>query len=130
MLAMSFADIKNRTVSVMAVVGMGLLLFLVRMNAGVEIKELLIGLLPGAFLLLTAVVTKERIGKGDGMAVCSLGVGYGVEDVLIILLSALFTAALTAIVLLVLRRADRKTELPFLPFLFCGWMVKVCTFLT
>ncbi len=127
---MSFADIKNRMVPVMAVIGMGLLLFLTRLGNEMEIKELMIALLPGIFLLLLAAATKERIGKGDGMVVCSLGMGYGIDDILIILLAALFAAALMAIVLLVLRRADRKTELPFLPFLFCGWVVKVCALLT
>ena len=60
---------------------------------------------------------------GDALVLLCLGAGYRWERVTAMLFGALCLAAVFSLVLLILKRADRKTELPFLPFLFFGWCI-------
>lgn len=113
-------DMKTKRVPVVALAVAGLLAVVYRLCTGTELLDLVTGLIPGVVLLMLAYVTKESIGTGDGGMLCVMGLFYGVTEVLAILGMALVLAAVTAIVLLTAHRAGRKTELPFLPFLFLG----------
>ena len=96
-----------------------------RLFEGVTISKLAYGLVPGVVLLFVAWITKEKIGIGDGLLLLSLGFGYGIESMMLLLAAAFGAAAVKSMVLLVFGRANRKTEIPFLPFLFVGWLVSV-----
>ena len=96
-----------------------------RFITGTGFLELLCGLLPGVLLLLFAFVTRESIGTGDGLVLCALGMFCGAKTALAVLGMALVLASVLAMVLLVLRRAGRKTELPFLPCLWGGYLLSL-----
>ena len=85
--------------------------------------EILIALLPGLFCLLLGYVTRQAIGYGDGILICSLGLIYTWQDVVQICSIAIVFAGLMGIVLLVVFRKNGKYEIPFVPFLFLGWCV-------
>ncbi len=116
-------DIKWKQVSVPVVVTAVILVTVYRLFSGTGITELLAGLIPGIGLLLTAFFTKESIGTGDGLTLCVLGLFCGMQRALAILGMALVISAVLAMVLLVLKRAGRKTELPFLPCLCTGYLL-------
>lgn len=116
-------DLKTRKVPVMAVVLCGTAALVYRFCAGTGIAELILGLVPGLCMLALAFFTKESIGTGDGLVLCALGMFCGLRRTLAILGMALVLAAALAIVLLVLRRVERKTELPFLPNLMAGYLL-------
>ena len=118
-------DFKQKKIPVLPVAAMGVLLLLFRLWNGVELRELAAGLLPGAGLLLFARLSREAVGTGDGLVLLALGMGYGAEEILVMLFVALCLAAGLSVVLLVSKRAGRKSEIPFLPFLFFGWMAGV-----
>ena len=118
-------DLKYKKVPVWAVLVFGAVVLGYRFYAGAGIVELLFGLVPGILLLLTAFCTRESIGYGDGMVLCVLGLFLGIKNALAVLGMALFLAALPAGLLLVLKRAGRKTELPFLPCLFAGALLRL-----
>ena len=118
-------DMKTKTIPVaaVAVAAMGVVLY--RFFMGTGIGTLTAGLIPGVLLLILAFATKESIGMGDGLVLCMLGMFGGWRQCLAVLGTALMLSAGLAIVLLVCRRAGRKTELPFLPCLFGGYLL-VC----
>ena len=118
-------DLLYKKIPIRAVVVFGVSVLGYRVYAGAGIGELLAGLVPGAMLLLTSFCTKESIGYGDGMVLCVLGIFLGIRRSLAVFGMALVFAALSAIILLALKKAGRKTELPFLPCLFAGYLLSL-----
>lgn len=116
-------DIKRKSIPVLPVLGLGVTLLAFRLTEAETAKELLCGFLPGIVLTLISFFSKEGIGMGDALVLLCLGAGYRWEKVTAMLFGALCLAAVFSLVLLILKKADRKTELPFLPFLFFGWCI-------
>lgn len=81
------------------------------------------GILVGICLLGISKVTREALGYGDGIAVAVTGSYLGLWENVELLLGGLFFAAIVSAILLVTRKAGRKTRLPFVPFLFLAHMV-------
>ncbi|MCI8463966.1 MAG: hypothetical protein HFG25_13660 [Lachnospiraceae bacterium] len=81
-----------------------------------------IAMLPGA-VLMTAALYTDHAGWGDGIVMLILGASLKREESLLAFCAGLGLAALFSLSLLVLRRADRKTRLPFLPFLALGMLI-------
>ena len=78
---------------------------------------ILAALLPGVFLLILGFVTRHAVGYGDGLLMCAVGPALGAGLMAGALMLAFFMSALMGIVLLVFKKADRKTKIPFVPFL-------------
>lgn len=83
----------------------------------------LAGALPGVFLLLAGRITEEAIGYGDGAAVLVCGSFLGFWGCLEVTLWGLLLTAPVSLSLIVLKKAGRKTRLPFLPFLLAGYAI-------
>ncbi len=125
LLVLSIFDMRTKEVPVWFVGLAAGAALIFRMCESVPVLQLLAGLLPGIFVLLLAVCTRESIGTGDGLVVCALGLFCGLKETVAVFGMALFFAAVVALVLLVLKRAGRKTELPFLPCLCTGYLLCV-----
>lgn len=81
------------------------------------------GLLVGLAIMLLSKITAGGIGMGDGILLCITGLGLGFWCNLELFGLALFLAAMISIILLILRRVDRKQTIPFVPFLFAGYLI-------
>lgn len=84
--------------------------------------ELVTGLLPGAFFLVLAAVTREQIGYGDGLVLLMLGLILGLKRAIAVSLLALLGTFAVSVMMLLLRKAGKKTRLPFVPFLCAGFL--------
>ncbi|HKM34270.1 MAG TPA: prepilin peptidase [Lachnospiraceae bacterium] len=80
----------------------------------------IIGMIPGTLLLLLSRLTKEKIGQGDGILLIILGLFMGFDGILVILCIGLFLQSLLACFLLIIKKADIQTKIPFVPFLLAG----------
>ena len=78
------------------------------------------GALSGVVVLLLAYATGEKIGYGDGFVLIASGVLLGLRMNLLMLLFGLFLAALNSIWILIRKKGNRKTQIPFVPFLLPG----------
>ena len=116
-------DMKTKSVSLIAVAVSAVGVLIYRLFAGAGMAELAAGLIPGLLVVMLAFVTKESIGIGDGLMLCVLGMFCGWRRCLAAFGLALVISAVFAMVLLVCRRAGRKTEIPFLPGLFGGFFI-------
>ena len=81
------------------------------------------GIIPGVITIGISRLTKGEIGLGDGLLLCVTGLYVGFYVNLEMFFLALFLAAICGIVLLALRKAGRKTELPFVPFLLTAYII-------
>ena len=80
------------------------------------------GVLVGGMLLLCSLATQGGIGPGDGLLLCVTGLYLGLGGNLGLLLGALFLCACCSAGLLLARRVNRKTGIPFAPFLLAAYL--------
>lgn len=117
-------DIKKKKISVVVCVVFlvaGLTVdILYKMESLEELGNMWQSFLPGIILILLAVVTKEKIGKGDGLVMVVMGILLGIEKSLEIFMTALFLSAVVAIGLIITKKVKRNYEIPFVPFLAVG----------
>lgn len=118
-------DIKYQEISVLPVLVLGVVISGVRLWNGTGVAELLLGLIPGVFLLLASFFTRGSVGVGDGLVLLVLGIGCGFERTVFMFWTALFAGGVYAAILLLSKKAGRKTLFPFLPFLFLGYTLGV-----
>lgn len=128
LLALSCIDIRTKKIPI-AMVGLlfaamlGLFMCSEQADQSMahKVVSLLTGLLPGGIGLLLSYVTRGRFGAGDAVILLALGIGFGLYKTMLLWITALGIAALLAILLLALKKAERKTELPFVPCLFLSY---------
>ncbi len=76
----------------------------------------------GLLLLVFAFFSKEAIGKGDAILLCVCGVAFGLYETVTSCFFAALYAGVFAVVLLLRKKAGRKSRIPFLPFLLLGYI--------
>ncbi len=83
----------------------------------VTIADMLFGSLPGLAALGISRITQEALGIGDAVVITGLGIIAGWEKACYICLVGLVLCGITGLVLIIFKKANRKTALPFIPFL-------------
>lgn len=80
----------------------------------------------GAIIGLCAVgvsmISEEQIGRGDGLVMIALGIALGFRECIAVVCLASMIMALVSVVILILKKGNRNTKLPFLPALFVGYI--------
>ena len=77
------------------------------------------GLALVAFFLmfLLSKATRGAVGDGDAMVIGLVGLYMGWSMMLVVTMMALFMTAIIGIVIMIMKRGDRRSVLPFVPFL-------------
>lgn len=91
----------------------------------ISVLNSIIGIAEGLLLILISVMTKGQIGMGDGilLAACGLMLG-GKDNFIMFFFACLFSAVVSGLIMLV-KKADKKTKIPFVPFMIPGFLVMV-----
>lgn len=76
-----------------------------------------VAVIPGAGLIALSFLTDKKIGYGDGIIMMILGVLQGLGTIVLVFSIGLFLQSLAAVVLLIMKKADKQTCIPFIPFL-------------
>lgn len=124
LLTAAVMDLKTKTVSVKTAVifgAMGTVMEIVWQAQGAGVW--LGGFAPGLFLLLLSRLTGEAMGYGDGIAVMVCGSFLGFWGCTEVLLLALFLTCPFSLLMITVKKADRKKSMPFLPFLLAGYFI-------
>lgn len=115
---LAMIDLKTETVPVYILLSAtvaGIVLY--HYGKPFSLYSLVGGIALGGGLLLIAVLTKEKIGIGDGLVFCMTGVFLGAGRNLALLMMASVLSAGTAGFLLLLRKCSRQNRIPFVPFI-------------
>lgn len=91
----------------------------------ISILDRLGGFILGLGVILLSLVTGGKIGLGDGIILAITGIGLGLWANMELFAIALFLAAIVSILLLILRIANRKKSIPFVPFLLVSYLFMI-----
>lgn len=88
-----------------------------------EWKTVFLGVLLGISIIGFSKISGGSIGLGDGKIICISGILLGFKQSLAMLLCALLLAAVWSAVLFAVKKGNRKSSLPFIPFLSAGYLI-------
>ena len=80
----------------------------------------LTAIVPGAILVVLSFLTEKKIGYGDGIVLMILGCMEGVGTAFLVFCTGLFLQSLFAVGLLIVKKADKQSCIPFVPFLLAA----------
>ncbi|MCI8639786.1 MAG: prepilin peptidase [Coprococcus sp.] len=80
------------------------------------------GILTGGMFLLFSKCSKESIGYGDSWMILNLGILLGIWELLAVLGAAFLSSAVAAGIGTMSGKWNRKTRIPFYPFLTLGYL--------
>lgn len=80
------------------------------------------GALIGLCAIGLSMISRGQIGRGDGIVIAALGAVLGFRDCLAAVCLASMIMALVSVVILILKKGNRDTRLPFIPALFVGYV--------
>lgn len=118
-LILSIYDCKEKQVPVVLIyVGMTIVtvVSVIEMVTGVFEWYRLLGILPGMFLIIVALVTRKA-GLADGIILAIAGAVLGHRESWLLFLISLMLAFVSSVFLLVIQKITMKTRLPYIPFL-------------
>lgn len=117
----SISDIRAKSVSILFLViaGAGVIPIAI-WERNVPLSARLFGIALGGVFLLIGFMTKEAVGKGDAAMIGICGAALGLSSAVMILCVGLMFSSIVSLLLLCLKKAGRKSRIPFFPFLAMG----------
>lgn len=76
------------------------------------------GVLTGVCFCVISILSRQAVGMGDALMFLVLGWCLGFYQLLLLLFFSFCLSAVCSLILLAMKRVDKKTEIPFLPFLY------------
>lgn len=119
----AWIDARTKEVSIRLLLLFGLLgvIFYV-IGRPVSIQEELLGIAVGIVILGVCRLTGGKVGEGDGWLIIVTGIYLGLHRNIELLAGGLLLAAMWAVVLIVIKKAGKDREMPFIPFLFLSYL--------
>ena len=126
LVSLSLFDMRYRRVPIWLILSGGILsggMLIYQWIAGQsEIAERLSGMIPGIALLLLAVST-HKAGWADGVVTIFLGGILGFWQCVLAVMFSLILISVASLLLMIFRRVDKGTKVPFIPFLTLGFIL-------
>lgn len=126
LIILSVYDFKEKQVPVVALYLGGAVILLLTVSGlltGNIVWRQLFGLIPGAFLLLMAAVTR-KVGVADGVVLLFIGAILGYQRSMLLFGISLMLFSGISIILLFLHKVKGCTRLPYLPFLTVAFIIQ------
>lgn len=123
MLFAAYQDIRHKEVnlsSILVCVILSAISVGMDVYRGESVVPAVIALLPGMAFLLLSFVTRGAVGIGDGLMLMGIGPAFGMDHTVLGLFIGLGLSCVVSIILLVSRKGNSKSQLPFVPFMALG----------
>ena len=118
----SFLDIRKREISIPVTLLFGLAGVVYSVRTGRTMTDYLIPLGIGILILGGSVLTRGQVGMGDGWMLLALGCMLRMEFYIQMACIGVLLSAAYSVVLMLVFRKNRKTEIPLVPFLLLGYV--------
>lgn len=124
LLLITIIDIRTKIIpNKFIILGVAVGVITLILDNGSSIVDALLGfIICGGMIAIISFITKGDIGMGDAKLFACIGVFFGLQTTLGIMLIATIISGLSGLILLALGKANRKTVLPFAPFIFAATM--------
>lgn len=121
-------DLKSKTISRRIILVLMIVCFAgafikVFINKEFGIWEIIGGVLIGFCAIGLSMTSREQIGRGDGLVIVAIGLMLGFRKCLFAVCMASLIMTLVSVIVLILRKGNRNTRLPFIPALFAGYVM-------
>jgi leader peptidase (prepilin peptidase)/N-methyltransferase len=118
------ADIKSLSVSRRFIfIFLAICLVTVFTGQSPNLMSALLGTLVGICALGISIISDGQIGKGDCYVIAALGLVLGFRGSLVVVCISSMVMCIVAVIMLILKKGDKKTKLPFIPALFAGYAI-------
>lgn len=87
--------------------------------------EYWIGVVIGMLLFLLAIVSREQIGKGDGLVLTVCGFCLGWKKTLLLMLGAMIMFLMVGVVSVICKNKRGNTVMAYVPFLWVMFMISL-----
>ena len=121
LLLLSVRDIREKKVNIILILP-GVVLALYQMPDGF-LQAAVPGFLFSILLFVLSFLTKEAIGMGDAYAVLLCACYLPFYSLFFIFVAGLFMAGVVGVIFILIRKGNRKTEIPYLPFLTFSYLI-------
>ncbi len=81
------------------------------------------GVTVGLCVVGISMISREQIGRGDGIVIAAVGIVLGFRRCLAAVSAASLLMCVAAVVVLLFKKGNRHTRLAFLPALFVGYVL-------
>lgn len=126
LLGLSLSDIRDRRVPVWMIMTGGLPVVGITVFKCVwgenNAMAFFTGMIPGMVFLMLAIGTKKA-GWADGIILMLLGCVLGFRRCVLLTLISLILISILSALLLILKKADKGTTIPYVPFLTIGFVL-------
>ena len=118
----SIQDIRKKEIYFFVTVAVGVVGIIYSLANGVHLVSLAAAFVPALILVALSLLTKDHIGMGDAIIAFAIGCWCDLYYVAFVLLAALLFVSVFGMICFM--RGKHKTELPFVPFVFAGCLLK------
>ncbi len=94
-------------------------------NRSATLMDAVSGMIIGILTLAISKLTREQIGRGDGIVIMAVGALIGIRGCFIMVCYAMMLMAFVSVGLILFKKAGRYAKIPFLPALFAGYVIYV-----
>lgn len=122
LLVNSLKDIKKREISLPLVIGFAAIGIGRAACLGRITTEYFAALGIGGMVILVSVVTRGAIGIGDGLILLALGTVMTWQELGCVFMNGILCCCICSAIILLLPGKNRKTQIPFVPFLLVGYV--------
>lgn len=120
----SLIDIRKRCFSTTYLLISGFSLsILLLMSVKIHPATHIFGLIIGIIMILISLYTNEAVGMGDSIIIAIVGFLIGISSLFELLFYSFIVLIPVSILLLAIKKANRKSYIPFIPFLFVGYII-------
>lgn len=125
LLFLSVEDIRRKKVPIWALAAALAVSPLFWLFKEEDVGTFLLGIIPGAVLILISFVSRGGIGLADAAVVIILGINTGLTSVLMTVTISFGLIALFSGGMLIAGKLRLKSTLPYIPFAFLGYVITV-----
>lgn len=118
----AWIDIRKKEISLLLTAVFAAAGFIWSVNIGRSLSEAAVPIVTGGIFLAVSFAAQGALGTGDGWILLALGMLLDTGEFLTVLCLGTLLAGCCSLVLLVLLKKSRSTEIPFVPFLLAGYV--------
>ena len=118
----SLKDIRKREISLRLTAGFAIAGIVRAVCLKIMSAEYFAALGIGGFVMMLSGMSGGAIGIGDGLVLLALGTVMTWQELGYILMRGIFCCSICSVIILLLPRRNRKTQIPFVPFILMGYI--------